>query len=105
MLLTNGAKNEAEPNKSIHATSRPAPRMMMMLGMPREVVHGRCVRMCKAFIFTQARLLERLLFAVQFENADPRKVGLLSRPVKIQMADWGMPLSLTCGHPIASVVH
>lgn len=31
----------------------------------------------RAFIFTQARLLERLLFAVQFENADPRKVGLL----------------------------
>ncbi len=31
----------------------------------------------RAFLFTQARLLERLLFTVQFENAEPRKVGLL----------------------------
>jgi hypothetical protein len=31
----------------------------------------------KVFLYTQARLLERLLFAVRFENADPRSVGLL----------------------------
>jgi hypothetical protein len=42
----------------------------------------------KTFIFTQARLLERLLFAVQFENAEPRKVGLLVSAC--QNADGGL---------------
>jgi hypothetical protein len=42
----------------------------------------------KTFIFTQARLLERLLFAVQFEQAEPRTVGQLVSAY--QNADGGL---------------
>ena len=42
----------------------------------------------RTFIFTQARLLERLLFAVQFEQAEPRTVGQLVSAY--QNADGGL---------------
>ena len=42
----------------------------------------------RTFIFTQARLLERLLFAVQFEQAAPRTVGQLV--AAYQNADGGL---------------
>jgi hypothetical protein len=42
----------------------------------------------RTFIFTQARLLERLLFAVQFEQAAPRTVGQLI--AAYQNADGGL---------------
>src|SRR5512141_1994480 len=42
----------------------------------------------RTFIFTQARLLERLLFDVQFEKAEPRTVGQLVSAY--QNADGGL---------------
>lgn len=42
----------------------------------------------RTFILTQARLLERFLFAVQFEQADPRTVGQLVSAC--QNADGGL---------------
>lgn len=42
----------------------------------------------RTFIFTQARLLERLLFAGQFEKAEPRTVGQLVSAC--QNADGGL---------------